>query len=176
MKINVSGIRKHPGEEEQFAFVLDDLPSISEFSFPEPIQVKGKIINTGNVLELKASLKTSVLTTCSRCLDEVKVPLEVTFTEEYCHAGDCDILRKQSPDDGNVIVFDGDFIDIAEAVQENLILSLPMRTLCEPDCPGFCPQCGQDLKEGTCQCHKDNIDPRLAVLAKLKKQPGWKSS
>ncbi|MBZ4655435.1 MAG: YceD family protein [Bacillota bacterium] len=167
MKINVGDLRKHPGAEEQFEFVLQEVPAISEFSFVEPIKVKGKITNTGNVLELNVNLKTSALTTCSRCLDEVKVPVEITFAEEYCHASDC--LQKQGLDDSAVIVFDSDFIDITEAVQENLILSLPMRTLCEPDCPGFCPQCGRNLKEGTCECHKDNVDPRLAVLAKLKK-------
>ena len=169
MKINVGDLRKHPGAEEHFEFVLSDFPSIDGFSFVEPIKVKGKIANTGNVLELNVDLETSALTTCSRCLEEVQIPVKITFAEEYCHAGDWDILQKQGLEDSAVIVFDSDFINIAEAVQENLILSLPMRTLCKPDCPGFCPQCGRNLKEGTCECRRDNIDPRLAVLAKLKK-------
>ena len=44
-----------------------------------------------------------------------------------------------------------------------------MRILCQPDCPGLCPQCGINLKLAKCACQVERGDPRLAVLAQLKK-------
>jgi uncharacterized protein len=44
---------------------------------------------------------------------------------------------------------------------------MPMGILCRPDCAGLCPQCGQNLNEGTCDCAKDDIDPRFEVLRRL---------
>ena len=38
--------------------------------------------------------------------------------------------------------------------------------LCSEDCKGLCPRCGADLNLGPCSCKKE-VDPRLAVLAKL---------
>jgi len=39
--------------------------------------------------------------------------------------------------------------------------------LCRPDCAGLCPECGQNLNEGVCDCARDTIDPRLAVLRSM---------
>jgi uncharacterized protein len=39
-----------------------------------------------------------------------------------------------------------------------------MKPLCSEDCKGICPQCGQDLNEGECDCEIETVDPRLAKL------------
>jgi len=39
--------------------------------------------------------------------------------------------------------------------------------LCDEDCKGLCPKCGQDLNQGQCGCVTKEIDPRLAVLQKF---------
>jgi uncharacterized protein len=43
-------------------------------------------------------------------------------------------------------------------------LSLPSSPVCRPDCKGLCPHCGQDLNEGSCDCHTEAVDPRWAAL------------
>ena len=40
------------------------------------------------------------------------------------------------------------------------------KTLCSEDCKGLCPRCGANLNDGPCGCKRE-VDPRLAVLAKL---------
>ena len=59
-------------------------------------------------------------------------------------------------------------IDLTEAVQEQILLSLPLRPLCREDCKGLCPGCGEDLNKGACGCSGKAVDPRLAVLGNLK--------
>ena len=61
----------------------------------------------------------------------------------------------------------GDILDLTEVLQDNLLLGIPMKILCQEDCAGFCSLCGQDLNEGQCQCEKDDLDPRLAGLKVL---------
>jgi len=169
MKANISALRKKPGEKLDFTFQLTELNPDLDFSLVEPVDVAGTLTNTGLLLELTAHVKTKVLSTCSRCLDQVIIPIDITFTEEYCHLSDWETVSAQLGEDNTVLVIEDEIIDLAQSVEDNLVLDLPMRILCREDCPGLCPHCGQNLKEGACQCQVSEIDPRLAILAKLKK-------
>jgi uncharacterized protein len=42
-----------------------------------------------------------------------------------------------------------------------------MHPLCRPDCPGLCSECGQRLDERHEAHAIDDIDPRLAGLARF---------
>lgn len=167
MKINVSALRTDPGAQENFKFYLEELPKTDNISFMEPVLVEGKIVNIGNVLELAVQVRSKVLTICYRCLDEVEYPLEFSFIEKYSVKDETE--DTDDYEETQHIVYEGDWIDVSQAVQENILLNLPMRALCRPDCPGLCPQCGKNLKDGPCQCDNREIDPRLSILAKLKK-------
>jgi uncharacterized protein len=57
-------------------------------------------------------------------------------------------------------------VDLTEAVRQNVLLALPMVTICREDCKGLCPQCGHDLNLGPCEC-KPEVDARLSVLEQL---------
>jgi DUF177 domain-containing protein len=43
-----------------------------------------------------------------------------------------------------------------------------MKPLCGEECRGLCPACGTNLNRGTCDCHREWEDPRLAVLKNIK--------
>ena len=60
-------------------------------------------------------------------------------------------------------------LDLTPLVREEIIVSTPIAPLCKPDCAGLCPQCGQNLNLGTCNCELDDIDPRFAALLQLRK-------
>lgn len=64
-------------------------------------------------------------------------------------------------------ILDGEAIDLSELVRQLLVLNLPARSLCRPDCRGLCAQCGADLNHGECRCAREEIDPRLAPLREL---------
>ena len=57
-------------------------------------------------------------------------------------------------DDGDKYPLEGHEIDLAAAVEEALLLDLPMRFLCREDCKGLCPVCGKDLNTELCTCPK----------------------
>jgi uncharacterized protein len=43
-------------------------------------------------------------------------------------------------------------VETNDIVREQLLLSIPMRVLCRPDCRGLCATCGKNLNEGSCDC------------------------
>ena len=38
-------------------------------------------------------------------------------------------------------------LDLAPLLREYLVLDIPSRPLCRPDCRGLCPECGNNLNE-----------------------------
>jgi len=105
---------------------------------------------------------------CSRCSDPVVLPLEDAF-EIYFTPPDraLDEDLELTPAELDVGFLEGTKIDLLGLITENVLLSLPLQPLCREDCHGICPRCGANLNEASCNCHKEEIDPRLALLKKL---------
>jgi uncharacterized protein len=77
-------------------------------------------------------------------------------------------LPIRASDEEPALPIDADHhIDLEPILRELVILSTPMRVLCQADCLGLCPACGKDLREGACGCETDDIDPRMAALKTL---------
>ena len=104
---------------------------------------------------------------CARCLSEVNDVYTMPFERTVVTEGTLTEEQEEDNVDEYVILQNG-MLDIDDSVREALILTFPMRLLCEEDCPGLCPKCGKSLKEGSCGCSTKEVDPRWAVLASLK--------
>jgi uncharacterized protein len=107
---------------------------------------------------LQGVLETSVVNECSRCLTPTLVPVDVELEELFAFP--------PTPEQAYSVEETG-ILDLAPLLREEAILAMPMGILCRPDCAGLCPECGQNLNEGTCDCEQDDIDPRLEVLRRL---------
>jgi uncharacterized protein len=70
-----------------------------------------------------------------------------------------------SPEEADVIVYEGDNLVLDELVRDELLLGIPMIPLCSEACPGISP--GPSVKEE--ETGDDvRVDPRLLPLLKLK--------
>lgn len=167
MKLSIAELLKDPGAKKSFHFVLKELPEVSSLTFTEPIQIQGEVVNTGQGLTLTGHVETIVTGKCDCCLDKVSIPLVFDINEEYLPESAAEELGEEL-ESNLVLHYNEEWLDLVEILQENLLLNLPMRTVCEPECPGLCPSCGKNLKEGSCRCDDKEIDPRLAILAKWK--------
>jgi len=65
--------------------------------------------------------------------------------------------------------YHGNGLLLEDVLKEQVLLDLPMKLLCRPDCQGLCPQCGQDRNVVNCGCPPDARQDRWAPLARLKK-------
>jgi uncharacterized protein len=59
-----------------------------------------------------------------------------------------------SEDDLNLEFVQGNFLELGQVIKEQIILSLPMKTLCSAECKGLCATCGSNLNVKTCSCSK----------------------
>lgn len=125
---------------------------------------------------------------CVRCLKDFEEPmafsLRVVFEPEPkaksksggAAAKRVDARRKQAEpveeeldETGDEIYhYQGDRLDLAPMLREQVILSAPMHPLCKEDCAGLCAHCGKDLNEGPCQCPVEPERNPFHVLRGLK--------
>lgn len=110
---------------------------------------------------------------CSRCITPFSYPEPIAFEEIFAQQVDpvTGVHLEVEDDDGFRIDLNHT-IDITEAVRQYTEMAAEMQPLCRPDCPGFCPECGQDLSMNRCECDQTPKDPRWAALAALKQTNG----
>lgn len=172
MEINVSQMRKNPGEsiKIQFEEVLESLNiGKDSYIFNGPVQVDVKLTNTGRVISAEGNIKGTVELQCSRCLERFDLEIVAPFDEEYCHENDLGLIEEEGKDKDECHVYSGDKIYISADVQETVSLNLPMKPVCRESCAGICPTCGLNLNDNKCKCENEELDPRLEVLKKLLK-------
>ncbi len=134
------------------------------------LEVAGKARRKHEQAHVKGKLKGQIAVACDRCLKAVEVPLETEFSvdyttfENYTETSEHAELHKE---DFALSIYDGERIDLAELVREQVILNLPVRQLCSENCAGLCEKCGADLNTESCSCETKEIDPRWSALKDL---------
>jgi uncharacterized protein len=97
---------------------------------------------------------------CSRCLDELKTPVEVDFQELFAYSG-------TEEDDFTV---SDEQIDLEPVIRDAIVLSLPFQPVCSEDCLGLCPECGVKLAENPEHAHEQQVNSRWSELLKFKEE------
>ncbi|MDD3225305.1 MAG: DUF177 domain-containing protein [Clostridium sp.] len=134
--------------------------SYETYKVIKPLKVEGKMDTTSNdMVSFDGCIKGEIELTCSRCLKKFAHELNIEFHEK--------LTNNPENKDDEVIFIDNDNFDLTEIVENNVIVSLPIKRLCKPDCKGLCPTCGADLNHETCKCEDQKIDPRFEELKKL---------
>jgi uncharacterized protein len=107
---------------------------------------------------------------CSRCLAPFAYPEHIVFEEIFQQQIDpVTGVRLPPPDDPEDFRISlNNTIDTREAIRQYTEMAEEMQPLCRPDCPGICPECGQDLSIARCDCDRAPVDTRWAALAALK--------
>ena len=100
---------------------------------------KVKLMRTNRSILARATLRTKVKVSCSRCLSLFSYPLELNIEEEYFP-----ILNVSSgaslvlPDEPGCFTIDGRHIlDLTETVRQYGLIAIPMKPLCREDCVGL---------------------------------------
>lgn len=109
----------------------------------------------------EGQLHSQIQLECARCLETFSQPLDLHLESQFS-------LPPIKPQGEPIFPIGGKgTIDLTQALREQILLEIPMRPLCKPDCLGLCPECGKNLNEGPCDCVRETIDPRLAKLEEL---------
>ncbi len=99
---------------------------------------------------------------CARCLQPLTGNVEVELTELFAYPDSTTDATTDDDEMGRVV---DDAVDLEQAIVDAVGLALPLSPLCDPDCPGLCPDCGVALSTAEPGHHHDKIDPRWSKLA-----------
>lgn len=106
---------------------------------------------------------------CTRCLKTFEQVMHVPFEERFYPTVDVVTGAPLPPPADREDAFPIDehhLVDLTEAIRQQVLLDIPMVTLCQENCAGLCAQCGKDLNLGPCDC-QPQVDERLSVLKTL---------
>ncbi len=147
-----------------FDFDFSGVEFNSVYPFTTPVKLRGAVINETDIVYIRAVASLRFDAVCDRCAREfsrdMTVPVEHILVSEL-----------NEEDNDEFILAEGMQLDVEQLVLEDILLSLPMKTLCKEECKGMCSQCGKNLNDGPCDCKKE-IDPRLAALSELFAEDG----
>jgi uncharacterized protein len=111
---------------------------------------------------------------CARCIEPVEIPLaaefDLIFRPVGADAGPAD--RSITAPETEIGYYQKDSLLLDDVLREQVLLSLPVRTLCKPDCKGLCPRCGVNRNNQSCLCEEMQSDPRWEALADLRGRIG----
>jgi uncharacterized protein len=121
-------------------------------------------------IRLKGRFSGTVLVPCARCVEPVEVPLAAEFDLIFRPVGaDSDTRERAiSAPETEIGYYQEDSLALEDVLREQVLLSLPVRTLCKPDCKGLCPRCGANRNHQPCHCEEGPSDARWEALAGLR--------
>ncbi|MDD4954993.1 MAG: DUF177 domain-containing protein [Candidatus Omnitrophica bacterium] len=134
MRIEVDKIK-----EEEIELTEDikaenwDLSSF-DVKFVGNIHLCCRISRIGKEIVVNAEVTSVREIVCSRCLTQANQTVKQDF-KLFLNVNDL-----------------GNFLDVDEALREEVLLNFPMKVLCSPDCKGLCAVCKANLNTDKCKC------------------------
>ena len=160
-----------PNHEEDFVGTLSgskctrlqDVLMESSVGFEYKVSLR----SDGETLFVKGRVTGILGFNCDRCLDPVKENTDEIFKlvlrpkYELPKAGEEKLLRLEEMQTDS---YEGDWLDLADLIEEQVMLSVPAKILCDEECRGLCPECGMNWNKTTCHCTFGIADHPFAVL------------
>jgi uncharacterized protein len=161
--------------EEGLALKVDDVSWFpdQEVARRGDLRVEIFLERNGEMVLLRGSINVAILQVCDRCLEEFIRPLQVDFrlVLELATVDDGLEVEIDSHDVGRseieVVLVEKPVVDLADLLYQQLILALPQKILCRPDCLGLCEHCGANLNLEKCGCAELSENSPFAALGRL---------
>jgi uncharacterized protein len=125
-------------------------------------------------LMLDGELAADLTLQCGRCLTTLPGRLHESFAislnivdEEGSTEEELELDDEQI---NSITHVEGE-IDLLPVLQEQLLMALPIFSLCGENCSGLCPYCGNDLNKSRCSCEPKHFNNRFGKLKDLKLDP-----
>jgi uncharacterized protein len=162
---NLRTVKLRPGEQFRDAVEveLSPLELGGERYLPVPEAPEAELVvsraSTGTLFELGFDAR--LHGPCMRCLDDAVVDERIEGREYQASSpGEAEELTTPYVED--------DKLDVAQWAHDALVLALPDKILCRPDCRGLCPVCGANLNREPHTHDETPVDSRWAALSELR--------
>jgi uncharacterized protein len=133
--INVAQLLKEPVGSSR----SHDISGIISEEVEGFVEGEAKVIRISRGVLVQCKLTAEVKLICSRCLDAFLCPISFTAEEEFLPISDVSgDLAPSSPEQSEEFTInDKNILDLGELIRQYILLNLPMKPLCQPDCPGI---------------------------------------
>ena len=147
-RINIGFLINQPvGYSRVLPFELDEI-DMEDGLFLHAVNGSIDFIRTQDGLIARTVFDAEVESDCSRCLklfqEKIHSEFEEYFTFPYVEPSEDEI---KVPEDGN--------IDFKPILHDYMLIELPINPVCQPDCRGLCPICGQNLNQAACEHYQN---------------------
>lgn len=147
MRLDVSKALVAEGNEIPFAGEVH-LPDVLMFgeviSFSGPAKLKGAYTSVGESIRLYGNMRFVACAHCSLCLTPVTESYDIPFDALY--------VLTPNPENPDLYIYDGAWIDPSDMAADAALLALPMQWRCAKTCKGLCSVCGADRNHTLCSC------------------------
>ena len=118
-------------------------------------------------IRIVAELSTQLEIGCARCLEPVVHDINRQVDLLYrplrsVSEGSDEVSVTQA--EAEIGFYRGDGLLLEDVVREQVLLAMPLKTVCSDACKGLCPHCGRNLNQGACDCREERSDPRWDAL------------
>jgi uncharacterized protein len=159
-------VKLRPGEQhrDELEVELSPLEFGGQRYVPVPEKVPAAFevtrANTGTVFRLAFTAR--LHGPCYRCLGDAVLEVPIRARE----------YQAESPEDEQMTTpyIEGFNLDVSAWARDAVVLALPDKILCRPDCAGLCGVCGKNLNEQPHTHEEEHGDPRWAALEALREQ------
>lgn len=163
MEILTAASLKRVGEPIQFDLseTLKPVPFGGRtVQFSDALHVWGEYVFDGKAFTVSGTVQTAVRTRCARCDEPMDETVSCSFSERF--------VRPSERKDEESYTFEGERLVLGDMVLDNLLLQLPIISVCREDCKGLCPVCGVNRNRTICTCGEPAKPNPFAALEQYK--------
>ncbi len=123
-------------------------------------------------IRVKGDFSTRLQISCARCLEPVEQVVARNFDLLYRPQGIDAGPDERSVTDAEAEIgyYRGEGLELEDLLREQILLALPLKTICAENCKGLCPHCGKNLNVEQCSCAEPVEDPRWEALKDIRKK------
>lgn len=168
MQFNVASLLQEPTGSTRAYDIEDDLPIDGA---TRHVAGDVRFDRTPRGVLVRATMHGTMDDVCSRCVKPISYPVDIEIAEEFIPAIDIVTGAAIETLEGEEDAYRIDsrhMLDLRDAVRQYWSIALPMAPLCDEQCRGLCPRCGEEIAASGHACTSDEIDTRWSALAKLK--------
>lgn len=162
--VPVNDLTRRPGQMNELELDIELAIPMGQGAATVPageiIELNLRLESVHDGILATGEVDSTALAECSRCLEPLKLAVEVDFQELFAYS-------LEQEDD---FLVQDEKIDLEQAITDAVVLSLPFKPVCSEDCLGLCSECGVKLAEDPEHVHQAQNDSRWSELESFRKE------